>query len=134
MTYLLDTNIVSDLIRRPTGAVAACISRVGEASVVTSIVVTAELRFGVQRRGSARLARQLEAVLAVLPTLPLKRDVDRHYADIRTELERQGTPIGANDLLIAAHARAIDAILVTDNVREFSRVPSLSVENWLRGS
>ncbi|MHB1292986.1 MAG: PIN domain-containing protein, partial [Sulfuricella sp.] len=63
--------------------------------------------------------------------LPLETPVEEHYADIRNKLERAGTPIGPNDLLIASHARALGLTLVTDNVREFSRVPGLAVENWL---
>jgi tRNA(fMet)-specific endonuclease VapC len=70
-------------------------------------------------------------LLEVLDVLPLDIDTDSHYAEIRVKLEAAGTPIGPNDLLIAAHARSLDLILVSANVREFSRVPGLSVENWL---
>lgn len=95
-----------------------------------SVIVAAELRYGAERRGSARLTNQLEAVLAAIETLPLAEPADRHYGVIRSVLERVGRPIGHNDLLIAAHARALGATLVTDNVGEFSRVPNLAVENW----
>lgn len=73
----------------------------------------------------------MEAVLAALEIAPFEADADRHYATIRRALQRKGMPIGANDLLIAAHARALDAVCVTDNVSEFKRVPGLKVENWL---
>jgi tRNA(fMet)-specific endonuclease VapC len=130
--YLLDTNIVSDLIRNPQGAGMTRIAEVGEAAVATSIIVSSELRYGAAKRGSARLNAQLEAVLGSLPVLRLESPVDVAYASLRAALEAAGTPIGANDMLIAAQALALELTLVTDNVREFSRVPGLLVENWLR--
>ncbi len=133
MRYLLDTNILSDLIRRPQGRVVEQIKRIGEAEICTSIVVAAELRFGAAKRGSARLTAQLEAVLSVLEILPLEPPADEAYDLIRTQLEQTGTPIGGNDLLIAAHAKALGFTVVTDNEREFGRVDGLTCENWLRG-
>lgn len=130
--YLLDTNIVSDLVRNPQGTAAGKIARVGEDAIATSIIVAAELRYGAAKRASARLTRQLEAVLGVIETPPFEAPADARYGDLRVALERAGTPIGANDLLIAAHALALDMVLVTDNTREFERVPGLRVENWLR--
>ena len=130
--FLLDTNILSDLIRNPQGAVAAQVAEVGEAEIATSIIVAGELRFGAERRGSARLTAQLDAVLELLPVLPLSDDADVHYGRLRADLERRGTPIGANDMLIAAHALSLDATVVTDNLREFERVPGLATTNWLR--
>jgi tRNA(fMet)-specific endonuclease VapC len=129
--YLLDTNIVSELVRNPHGPVTRRIARVGEAKVCTSIIVACELRYGATKKGSARLTDQLDQILAVLPILPLEAEADRHYGDIRVELERRGTPIGPNDLLIAAQARALGLTLVTDNVRELARVSDLDVKNWL---
>ena len=129
--YLLDTSILSDLIRRPQGRVAGRIAELGEDRVITSIVVACELRFGAAKRDSKKLSRQVEAVLGAIAVLPLESGVDRQYAAIRATLEKQGTPIGANDLLIAAHARALHAICVTANVAAFERVPDLKVENWL---
>ena len=129
--FLLDTNILSDLIRHPQGRVAERLAREGEGSVCTSIIVAGELRYGAAKRASARLTAQLEAVLSALEVMPLEEPADRHYADLRAHLERQGTPIGPNDMLIAAHARALGLAVVTDNVREFSRVPGLGVEDWL---
>ena len=129
--YLLDTNIVSDLVRNPQGDVFRQILKAGAGRVCTSILVACELRYGACKKGSAKLTEQLEAVLSALPVLPLESDVDRHYADIRTELEQRGIPIGANDLLIAAHARAKALTLITANNREFDRVPGLSTKSWL---
>lgn len=132
MTRLLDTNIVSDLVRNPNGTVAKRIRRIGESEVCTSVVVAAELRFGAEKKGSTRLANQVAAVLATLEVLPLEDPADAKYAMIRAHLERAGLPLGANDLLIAAQALALGCTLVTDNDKEFRRVPGLSVENWLR--
>jgi len=129
--YLLDTDILSDLVRHPRGLIAQRIEVVGEGSVSTSLVVSAELRFGARKKGSRRLSSQLEAVLSALDILPLEEPIDACYARLRLALERAGTPIGGNDMLIAAHALTLGLTLVTANEREFSRVPGLSVENWL---
>lgn len=131
LRYLLDTNIVSELVRNPHGVVTDHIARVGEESICTSIIVTGELRFGAEKRGSERLTFQLEAVLSAIIILPLEEPVDRQYARLRHHLEKAGTPIGPNDMLIAAHALSLGLTLVSANQREFSRVPGLAVENWL---
>lgn len=132
MIYLLDTNIVSDLVRNPQGRIAAQIAGVGEAAVCTSIIVAAELRFGAAKRGSARLSQQLEYVLGALRVLPFEAPADLAYGRLRAELERAGTPIGGNGMLIAAHTLAAGCRLVTDNTGEFERVSGLTVLNWLR--
>jgi len=129
--YLLDTNIVSDLVRNPQGAVTRRIARVGEDKVCTSIIVACELRYGAEKKSSTRLSAQLEQILSVLPVLPLAGEADRHYGKIRADLERKGTPIGAHDLLIASHARATGLTLVTNNLDEFRRVGKLKLANWL---
>jgi tRNA(fMet)-specific endonuclease VapC len=130
--YLLDTNIVSDLVRRPQGRIAQHIREVGEAQVCTSVIVAAELRYGAAKKGSQRLTAQLEAVLGALDVLPLEAPADEAYGLIRARLERAGEPIGANDLLIAAHAVAVGCVTVTDNESEFGRIEGLLRENWLR--
>jgi tRNA(fMet)-specific endonuclease VapC len=130
-SYLLDTNILSHLVREPQGPIAVRIAEVGEENVLTSIIVACELRYGAAKRGSRKLTRQVEAVLGAITILPLDAGTDRHYAAIRTALEKKGTPIGAHDMLIAAHARASEATCVTANLAEFKRVPALKVENWL---
>ena|SRR5579875_3355293 len=132
MRYLLDTNILSELIRHPHGPVTRRISKVGEAKVCTSIIVAAELRYGAEKKGSERLAAQLEIVLGALEVLPLDTPVDMMYGLLRSRLERGGQPIGGNDLLIAAQVMALGYTLVTDNEREFSRISELRRENWLR--
>ena len=129
--YLLDTNVLSDLLRNPAGRAARRLAVVGEAVVCTSMVVACELRYGAARKGASQLSERVETLLESLEVLPLDKDSDRRYAEIRSHLDRLGKPIGPNDLLIAAHTLALDLILVTDNVEEFARVPGLSAENWL---
>lgn len=106
--------------------------KVGEARVCTSIIVAAELRYGAAKKGSARLSAQLEAVLSALDVLPFEAPADAVYASVRAGLEEAGSPIGANDMLIAAHALALGCTIVTDNEKEFARVRDLSCDNWLR--
>jgi tRNA(fMet)-specific endonuclease VapC len=132
MRFLLDTNILSSLIRDPQGRIADRIKIVGEQSICTSIVVAAELRYGAAKKASPRLTEQVEAVLGVIEILPFELPADEIYGSIRTQLELAGTPIGGNDLLIAAHAMTLDLTLVSDNEREFARVAGLRIENWLK--
>ena len=132
MRYLLDTNIVSDLVRNPQGRIAQHVGKVGEAQVCTSIIVAAELRYGATKKGLQRLTAQLETVLGALDVFPFEAPADTAYGLIRTRLEQAGTPIGGNDLLIAAQALALGCIIVTDNEAEFARVDGLPRENWLR--
>ena len=132
MRYLLDTNVISDLVRHPGGRIAQQIKKIGEKQVCTSIIVAAELRYGTTKKASPKLTTQLEIVLSGFEILPFEVPADAIYGAIRTQLERSGTPIGANDILIAAHAMALGHTVVTDNEREFSRIEGLSHENWLR--
>ncbi len=124
--------MVSDLVRNPQGRVAARIAAIGEDRVCTSIIVSAELRYGAAKKGSVRLSRQLEAVLGALEILPFEAPADAEYGALRAELERAGRLIGPHDLLIAAQVRAPGHVLVTDNGSEFGRVSGLVIENWLR--
>jgi tRNA(fMet)-specific endonuclease VapC len=132
MRYLLDTNIISDLVRNPQGKAAQHIRSIGETRVCTSIIVAAELRYGATRKASPRLSAQLEAVLRALEILPFDIPADATYGLLRTQLEQAGRPIGANDLLIAAHAIALGYTIVTNNEQEFTRIKGLPCENWLR--
>lgn len=131
LRYLLDTNIVSDLVRQPRGPVASRTTEVGEGSICTSIVVAAELRYGAEKSESKQLSERIDLLLSALEILPLEPPADQRYGELRHDLARQGTQIGPNDLLIAAQALAADLTLVTANTREYERVPSLRVENWL---
>ncbi len=129
--YLLDTNIISDLIRNPQGRAAKRIAQVGESNICTSILVAAELRYGCAKSGSTRLLKAVEDLLDEFDVLPFDVPADAQYGTIRSKLEAAGQPIGGNDLLIAAHAYATGATMVTANTDEFKRVGGLDVENWL---
>jgi tRNA(fMet)-specific endonuclease VapC len=130
--YLLDTNILSAVIRNPRGRIAERIAETGRGVTCTSIIVAAELRFDVVKSGSRRLSARVAELLDRVDIMPFETPADVTYADLRVRLERAGTPIGGNDLLIAAHALALDLTLVTANEREFARVAELRIENWLR--
>jgi tRNA(fMet)-specific endonuclease VapC len=130
--YLLDTNIISDVIRNPDGPAARRIAQTGSKAVFTSVIVAAELRYGCAKKGSAKLTARVETLLETIPVLPLDIPADAEYGAIRHVLEAAGQPIGQNDLLIAAHACASGLTLVTDNTREFRRIRQLKVENWLQ--
>lgn len=130
--FLLDTNAISDLIRHPKGQVARNLSGREVNSICTSIIVAAELRYGAARSPSLRLAQRVGEALERIPVVDLEAPADEIYGALRADLEKAGTPIGQNDLFIAAHALALDASLVTGNEREFSRIPKLRVENWRR--
>ena len=132
MRYLLDTNIVSDLVRNPQGPVAQKIRKVGEHRVCTSIIVASELRYGAAKKQSPRLTAQLQAVLSALEVARFESPADAAYGTLRARLEKAGRPIGGNDLLIAAQALALGYTIVSDNEREFARIPGLAHENWLR--
>lgn len=120
--YLLDTNILSDLIRNPEGLVFHRIAEVSESSVCTSIIVACEFRYGAFKKNAPNLTRKVEQLLGVLKILPLRPETDHHYARIRTHLERNGTPVGENDLLIVGQTLTEGLVLVTANTNEFSRV------------
>jgi tRNA(fMet)-specific endonuclease VapC len=128
---MLDTNIVSDLIRNPAGKAAARLRAVGDHGLAVSIITAAELRFGAAKSGSPPLLSRVEAILDTLDVLPFDVPADAEYANIRIELETSGKPIGPNDLLIAAHARSLGTTIVTADATEFSRVRGLNIENWL---
>lgn len=129
--YLLDTNILTDLIKNPRGRVKQRIAEVGEKNICTSIIVACELRFGARKKNAPLLTARIDSLLQAMEVLPLDADVDRVYAEVRTMLEAAGRPSGANDLLIAAHALNEGCILVTNNMSEFAHVTGLVVENWL---
>lgn len=134
--YLLDTNIISDLIRRPSGVASQHIRRVGEDAICTSLVVAGELRYGAAkvREQSPRLTERVEAILERIEVLPLTDPVDEIYGRIRARLEEARQIIGANDLWIAAHALASNCTIVTANEGEFARVEDLPLENWLQST
>jgi tRNA(fMet)-specific endonuclease VapC len=128
--FMLDTNIISEMVKNPKGPAAqragACTDR-----LCTSIVVASELRYECAKKGSPELLRRVEAILDEIGVVALDVPTDVEYGSIRSELEAAGQPIGSNDLLIAAHACSMKSTLVTANVREFSRIRGLKLENWM---
>lgn len=132
MLYLLDTNVISQIIYDPHGPLAQRALRSGQDVIATSIIVAAELRFGAAKRPTATFSQRIDAIFEEIEVLPFETPADKTYGMIRAYLQPSGSLPSANDILIAAHALALDATLVTDNEREFSRVKGLKVENWLR--
>lgn len=130
LRYLLDTNILSILARDPRGRIQDVIATKPAASLCTSIVVSCEIRFGFHAGAPERVRRQMEVIMGSLEILPLQPPMDEHYGEIRAHLRSIGQLIGSNDLLIAAQARSLGLVVVTNNTREFSRVPGLLVEDW----
>ncbi|MDQ6959595.1 MAG: type II toxin-antitoxin system VapC family toxin [Mariprofundaceae bacterium] len=130
--YLLDTNICIYIAKRHPPEVLQHFEKLQVGDVAMSLITYGELQFGAEKsRTSMQVHEKLERLAELVPVLPLSEKVAQHYGQIRAELEQTGTPIGANDLWIAAHARAEDLILVSNNIREFKRVPGLKLENWV---
>lgn len=133
--YLLDTNILSDMMRNPLGVASQrfieVITKSPDANLCTSVIVQCELLFGIRRRTHPRWQTHYQRVVESVNVLPLDADVCAPYAALRSLLEAQGQPIGPNDAMIAAHALAINATLVSGDA-EFLRVPGLRVQNWLK--
>jgi len=132
MTYLLDTNIIISAMKGVPGVIGR-LEKIPLSALILSPIVLGELEFGAEKSAHVEKNRaRLASLIENIPTAPLDAGTSRHYGLIRADLEKKGTPIGANDLWIAAQALAIGAVLVTDNVGEFSRVAGLEVENWVR--
>lgn len=132
LKYLLDTNILSELIKQPNGYAAQKIASLkNTASCCTSVIVACELRYGVLKKGSPALTAKVDQLLETIEILPFDQNAEPHYARLRVALEHAGTPIGSNDLLIASQACTLGLTIITGNVKEFSRIPDLTIENWL---
>ena len=106
-------------------------SGLADDELAINAIVACEIEYGLTKRNSTRLRDQIEAILAAIPVLDFPPTLAEHYGQIRVDLEGRGTPIGPNDLIIAAHAAAAELTLVTNNEKEFRRVRNLKVENWL---
>ncbi len=130
-SFLLDTNIIAALAKNPSGPVSRTITDAGQAAICTSIIVACEIHYGLLKKDSHKLTTQMTAIMDAIDVVDLPKEVELNYGEIRLHLEREGQPIGPNDLLIAAHARTAGLTVVTGNDREFQRVPDLKVENWL---
>jgi tRNA(fMet)-specific endonuclease VapC len=129
--FMLDTNIVSDLVRNPRGRVQHKLRHHGINAVCLSAVAVSEIRFGLIKRGSGDFTNRVENALSRISILNYGEESSVAYASIRHDLQSRGAMIGSTDLFIAAHAKSLDLTLVTNNVREFSRIEGLKVENWL---
>lgn len=131
--YLLDTNICIYIRRHRPPQVLTRFRRLKPGDAAISVITSGELLYGAEKSLNRELALQQLADLATLiPVLPLPQEAAATYGAIRAHLEARGTMIGNNDLWIAAHARAEGLVLVTNNEREFKRVPGLKVENWTK--
>lgn len=128
--YMLDTNTVSLAIRGRAPRAVAHLRDTKREDIVVSIVTAMKLRFGLAKNPATRSRDRVEQFLDTVVVLPLDRQAERPYGEIRAALERAGHPIGAHDTIIAAHALSVRAILVTNNVREFRRVKGLKCEDW----
>lgn len=130
MRRTLDTNICSYILRRHPASMIERFATLDRSQLWLSAIVAAELRFGAAKLASPRFSAAVEAWLSGFDVRPWPLDATHHYAHLRSTLERAGTPVGAMDMLIAAHAIAEDSAIITNNAREFLRVPGLAVEEW----
>lgn len=131
VSVMLDTNAMSELMRQPRGSIQRRLRFIDRDGACVSIITAAELRYGASKSGRSDISTAVEGALQAVVVMPFDLPADALYAELRIHVERLGLPIGPNDLLIAAHALTLDLTLVTANIREFSRVPGLRVENWL---
>ena len=132
LLYMLDTDICSYVMKNRPPEARRKMNAVPLDQQAISVVTYAELLYGVKRSSSQRVNRQVvDAFVRHLTVLEWNADAAEHYADLRTYLEIQGTPIGAMDLMIAAQTRSLEAVLVTNNRRHFDKVPGLTVESWI---
>lgn len=132
MAYLLDTDTCSFLMRQTSAMLEQRFAQVASNEVAMSVITRGELLTGLARKpGATQLAARIERLCVAVPALELPIEATHHYAQLRAHLESKGTPIGGNDMWIAAHALATNRILVTHNTREFKRVKGLKVEDWV---
>lgn len=130
MRRTLDTNICSYILRRHPASMIDRFATLNREQLWLSAIVAAELRFGAAKLASPKFSAAVEAWLAGFDVRPWPVDAAHHYAQLRASLERAGQPVGGMDMLIAAHALAEDSVVITNNAREFLRVPGLAVEEW----
>ena len=133
--FMLDTDTCILLMRGESPALAARVQSVPLQQQVMSVVTFAELSYGVQASAAAKRKQNqsvLDSLVLHLAVLDWPQDAAKHYAEIRADLKKRGAQLGAADLMIAAHARAMGAIVVTNNLKDFERVKGLAVENWTK--
>jgi len=132
MHYMLDTNICSYVLRSRPPSVKACFDEAGDGSLAISTVVLAELCYGAARHPQAvAIRREIADLVSRLAVLPWDEAAAKDYGALQATLEKAGTPLGAMDMMIAAHARSVGLTLVSNDVRHFDRVEGLSVANWV---
>ena len=132
MSYLLDTNICIYIAKKSSETLLKKFEVLQIGSVGMSNITYGELWYGIKKsQQPEKSSKILEDLAFLIEPLPLPVTASEKYAEIRSSLEKKGTPIGNNDLWIAAHAMSEDLILVSNNIREFSRIPNLKVENWV---
>lgn len=130
--YLLDTNICIYIARHQPKEVLERFRKLKPGDAAISVITWGELRFGADKsKRRQQVLASLDEFTAQVPVLPMPPYTGQHYGQIRATLESQGTPIGNNDLWIAAHAQSENLTLITNNQKEFNRVPDLTTENWI---
>ena len=133
MDYLLDTNICIYIIKKKPAEVFEKIKNLAIGDVGISSITLAELQYGIEKSSNSLRNREaLEKFLTPVEVVNYGYEATIEYGIIRAELEKKGIPIGPLDTLIASHAKSLDVILVTNNVREFERIPGLKIENWTK--
>jgi tRNA(fMet)-specific endonuclease VapC len=133
MQFMLDTNTCIYIIKRKPLEVIERFKRTEISQIGISSITLSELQYGVSKSSRPEQNRMaLAQFVAPLEILPFEEEAAQHYGDLRVHLERQGTPIGSLDMLIAAHALSVSCTLVTNNAKEFDRIPSLKIENWTK--
>jgi tRNA(fMet)-specific endonuclease VapC len=130
--YLLDTNIISHVAHDPGGAVGQKLARIDPDEIMTSVVVAGEVWSGVENNVSFKSRDRTKSFMETIEVLGMEPPVAKVYGAVRARMKKAGVQLGANDMLIAAHALSLEAILVTADEKAFSRVPELKIENWLR--
>jgi tRNA(fMet)-specific endonuclease VapC len=133
MEYLLDTNICIYIIKKKPAEVFEKFKNLTLGDVGISSITLAELQYGIEKSSNSEKNREaLEKFLTPIEIIDYGYDATVEYGKIRAELEKKGVPIGPLDMLIASHAKSLDVILVTNNVREFMRIADLKIENWIK--
>lgn len=132
LRYLLDTNICIYIAKEKPQSVLYKFEHTKVGEVGISIITYGELLYGAQKSQHPKMAfKKIEELTSIISPIPMNTEVGECYGNIRSKLEKKGLPIGNNDLWIAAHAISLNLTLVTNNMKEFSRVPHLKIENWV---
>lgn len=132
LRYLLDTNICIYITKQKPISVFKRFEKLEVGEVAMSVITYGELLYGAEKSQHPKKSRMiLEELATLIPPLPLPTDICEHYAVIRATLEKKGKPIGNNDLWISSHALTLNVTLVTNNLKEFSRIPHLKTANWV---